>query len=173
MKIEPNVKMSRFAKLRPGDLFICFDYDASCLAMKGVDPEMDGDAIMLLLGPQLPAEMGKGPRVIRERSKSIVALGNDFVLRLPGDPKGWTNQPPPSDAACVLLLDDKAYIRANFGSRPGEVKMCWMEASTGVLRYDLPRGDAAYAVQFEIVIEGPVTLEHRVFRASSTVNISS
>jgi hypothetical protein len=173
MKIEPNVKMSRFAKLQPGDLFICFDYDAACLAMKGVDPKMDGDAIILLLGPQLPTEMGEGPRVIGERRSSIVALGNDFVLRLPCGPEGWTNQPPPSDATCVLLLDDKVHIRANFGSRPGEVRMCWVEASTGVLRYDLPRGDAAYAVDWEIVIESPLMLEHLVFRASSKVKVSS
>jgi hypothetical protein len=172
MKIEPNIKMSRFAKLKAGDLLICFDYEVPCLAMKGVDPEMDGDAIILLLGPQLPMEMGNGPRVIGERNSSVVALGNDFVLRLPSRPEGWTNQPPPSDTACVLLLDDKAYIRANFGSRPGEVKMCWIEASTGVLRYQPPRGEAVYAFGWEIVIESPVMSEHLVFR-SSKVKVSS
>lgn len=173
MRIEPHVKMSRFAKLQSGDLFICFDFETACLAMKGVDPEMDGDAIILLFGPQLPTEMGKGPRVIGGRSSSVVALGNDFVLRLPGGPEGWTNQPPPSDTACVLLLDDKVHIRANFGSRPGEVKMCWVEASTGVLRYNQPHRDAAYAVDWEIVIENPPILERVVFRASSTVKVNS
>ena len=166
MKIEPIVKMSRFAELRAGDLFISFEYGAACLAMKGVYPEMDSDAIILLLGPQLPTEMGKGPRVIGERRSSVVALGNDFVLHLPVCPEGWTNQPPPSDVACVIMLDDKAYIRANSGTRPGEVQMCWVEASTGVLRYGLPRGDAAYAVDWKIVIESPLVSEHLVFRAS-------
>ncbi len=157
--------MSRFAKHQSGDLFICFDYEAACLAMKGVDPEMDGDALALLLGPQLPPEMGSGPRITGEPASSVLALGNNFVLRLPDEPGGWIRQTPPSEATCVLLLNDQAYIRANFGRRPGEVAMCWVEAATGVLRYRLPRGDAAYAVDWEIVMESPLISEHLIFRA--------
>ncbi len=162
MHLAPNLKAVRFQQLPVGDLFICTDHETPCIALKGVDPECDGDIIVLLLGPNLPD--GMGLRVIGPRPETVIAIGKDYILRLPIDPNGWKTEVPPNDAPCVALVEDKAFFRGNFSNSLEEFRPCWIEASSGVLRYKPPPGIKAYAVKWEIVIQEPVLKEQMVLR---------
>lgn len=164
MRVIPNLKVMRLNQLQPGDLFIGAEHKPPCVGLKGVDPECDGDAIVLWLGPELPDRTG--PRVTAAQHETVIAIGKDYVLRLPTEPDGWTAEFPPIGAACLAIADDKVFFRGNFAPEPDGFKPCWIEVESGILRYRPPPGISAYAVKWEIAIEEPLCRQQTVLRIS-------
>ena len=164
MRIIPSVRIDRFAQLKSGDLFIYLNGADRCVALKGVDPTNDGDKIILLLRQATPNDAVPGPRVIGERSLTAISFGQDFILRLPSEPDGWMTSYPPEDLLCVLMAGDKAYFRGNFSQYAGDFKPCWIEVSSAVLSYKIPPGTAAFAVKWEIILQGPSAGERMILR---------
>lgn len=167
MDVVPAIHIDRFEKLKPGDLFIYTDRNVRCAALKGVAPTAGDEAISLLLGPEIPEGMGPGPWVTGIRPGTVISFGANYLLRLPTDPEGWMSAFPPDAVPCVLIADGLVHFRGSFGRMPGESRPCWLEAVTGTLQYDHPRGLSVYAVKWEIVIPGigPPVSEQVVFRA--------
>ena len=164
MRVVPTLKVARLNQLEPGDLFIGAEHKPPCVGLKGVDPECDGDPIVVWLGPNLLDKLG--PRVTAAQHETVIAIGKDYVLRLPTEPEGWTTEFPPPASACVSLADDKAFFRGNFVPEPDAFKPCWIEAESGILRYKPPPGITAYAVNWEIVIEEPMCRQQTVLRVA-------
>ena len=159
MRITPNLKAVRFQQLEPGDLFIFASNEFRCMALRGVDPELHGDVIALLLGPGLATN--NQMRVLKPGHQAVIAIGKDYVLRLPVAPAGWAADLPPNDTSCLAVTDGRAFFRGNFGGTGENFRPCWIEAATGTLRYQPPPGIAAYAIQWEIVIEDAALNENQ------------
>ena len=160
MEITPDLKVTRFAQLAPGDLFICPHGDVAFVAMVAKDPTEDGEKVMVPLGPVFPDGVN-GPSLVRRARTTVIAFGKEYALRLPTHARGWRANEPASDISCILVTENGAYLRANF--RPpqhGEFSACYIDIATGLVQttgtgpqqqFAPPRGLAAFAVAWEIV----------------------
>jgi hypothetical protein len=159
MEITPSLKVTRFAQLEPGDLFIVPNGDEALVAMVAEDPTQNGEQLMLTLGPTFPAGT-TGPSIMRCADMTVLSLAKAYELRLPCQPGGWLPSEPAPDKNCILVTEHGAYWRANFDSaRTGGFKPCYADIVTGLVhttgrgpfqQFAMPGGQAAFAVAWEI-----------------------
>jgi hypothetical protein len=159
-KITPSLKVTRFAQLEPGNLFIVPNGDEALVATVAEDPTQNGERLMLTLGPTFPAETN-GPSLLRCPGMTVLSLAKAYVLRLPCQPHGWLDNEPPPDKYCILVNETSAYWRANFNSgRDRGFKACYIDVATGLIQtagrgplrqFAMPSGLATFAVAWEIV----------------------
>lgn len=152
MQVVPNVKVTRFEQLEPGDLFIMLYRDRSCLALKAVDQLGNGDKLILPLDPSF-TKRALGPHLLGWQGATAVSFGRDYTVRLPTASEAWAIQAPEYDVFCLAVTSDHIYFRANFSTYENDFRACWVRAADGEVIYDRLPPIMAYALQWEIVIE--------------------
>lgn len=155
MAITPQLKIERFEQLSPGDLFIWPYHGQAYFGLKVIDPERNGERLILPLGPSFPPEIG-GPRLIGWQGVTTASFAKDYTLRLPTAPEGWTELPPGNEVFCLGVTTDGAYFRANFSPHPGVFRECWVRVADGVVHYGRVKGITLYATQWEILVEDKI-----------------
>lgn len=158
MHSQPKVKISRIAQLEVGDLFIYPHDCGSCLALSAIDPAMDNDKAMVLLGPVFPRGV-VSPSLVTPAQATVISFGKEYCLRLPTQPGGWVATEPSHHQLCLAVTEQATYFRVNFaGQNMPEFHPCYVNIATGLIeashdgmRYMAPRGIAAYAIAWEIV----------------------
>ena len=93
MQRIPKVRIDRFAQLDPGDVFVYPRSGGSCLALKALDDEANGEQLILPLGPTYPPSTG-GPRLIVPEGFTVISYGKDYTLRLPSATDAWSHRAP-------------------------------------------------------------------------------
>src|SRR5665213_452969 len=88
MEVTPKMRVTRFEKLEPGDLFIYLTDEGSCFALKTATTK-DGDpSDILVLGPNFPYET-KESMLLRWQPTTVVSFGKDYKIILPTKPSAW------------------------------------------------------------------------------------
>jgi hypothetical protein len=158
MQVSPSVRVTRFAQLAAGELIIYEHSGGSCVGMAVEDP-VQGEKLLLPLGPNLPKSM-RWPTLQKPKESTVVSFGQQFELRLPTVPAGWTIQEPPPEAQAICVGDDRAYFRPSFSWDPGEYSPCYVDMATGLIlatgsgpsaRFVLPQAILAFATDWRIV----------------------
>lgn len=157
MEIAPKLTATRFAPLDPGDLFICHDGTGSYVAITVTDPTSDGDKLALLLCP--PSAQGIGLPTLTGLPPDTLAIsfGKNYLLRLPCDTTGWLTAEPSRDRHCLVLQDEKLYIRGFFPKYGVGLLPCYVGIKDGLIltagsgprsEFTRPRGNCAYATEW-------------------------
>ena len=84
MEITPNLKVTRFALLDAGDLFICHG-DEAFFAIAAKDPTEDGEKVMVPLGPIFPNGVN-WPKSVRCVRTTVISFGQG--IRTPSSYSG-------------------------------------------------------------------------------------
>jgi hypothetical protein len=99
MKLSPpDMKPTRFAQLKPGEVFVFAADTMSCVALAVADPAADGDMAIVPLGPVLPSDMLWLGVVVPRSDMRVISLGTNCEIRLPTDADGWAAEVPPLTA---------------------------------------------------------------------------
>lgn len=151
MEINPPARVTRFAKLEPGDLFIILDYSATYYAIK--TQPVDGDDFFVSLGPTF-GESVEEPFLLAGRSATVVSFGKNYSVLLPLEASAWTEKVPERRSVCLALSSDGTYIRANRGPSPLQANMCYLDVKSGKLTQGLGSGGVAYTTTWEIAALG-------------------
>ncbi len=161
MKVTPAVTVTRFAQLTGGELFLFEHASGACVGLVVEDPTQNGEKLILPLGPELPPHMS-WPTLQSPRAFTAISFGKDFEVRLSTEPHGWTSTEPPPNVRTILVADDRAYFRANFGhdaETVGLYRPCFVDLATGLIcasgkgpheQYNRPVGTAAFVIEWEI-----------------------
>lgn len=159
LKIEPKLRLCEFEELSPGDLFIYFHDNGSCVALKVEDPTQNGEKLIVPFGPAFPRSLN-GPNLLQGRQENVISFGKDYVLRLPSYAEGWSRSEPSANVPCILKTSDSSFLRTNFSPRIEEFLPCYIDMSTGLIHSDTgrlqdqftrPRGVRAVAVDWELM----------------------
>jgi hypothetical protein len=163
LKIEPKLRLCEFEELSPGDLFIYFHDNSSCVALKAEDPTQNGEKLIVPLGPAFPNSVN-GPYPLLGREKNVISFGKDWILRFPSHAEGWSSLEPSANVPCILKTRDGCFLRANFSPRIGEFLPCYIDMSTGLIhasteglqdRFTRPAGAGVVAVEWELMTVEP------------------
>jgi len=154
MVITPSLKSTQFSELKPGDLFFLHRTPGSHAALAVHDPKTNAKDKMLILpgprsstAPKVPTLMGASQQT------RVVSFAKDYKLRLPCDPSAWLFTEPPAECACLVLAEDKLYIRARL-DLGGSLIQCYIGVEDGVLlgkgseRFAQPSGDCTYTLDW-------------------------
>jgi hypothetical protein len=157
MKAVPSLRITRFAQLKSGDLFLWRYEDQACVAMVAVDPTQDGDKRAIVLGPKFPTG-SIGPTLVSPRGTTAIFFDNEYVIRLPVHASGWLDVTPPQDVCCILVTEQGAYFRVNSIRSRDEFRPCYVNVATGLIcasdfAYREPGGVPAFAVHWEIATD--------------------
>jgi hypothetical protein len=152
MRVEPQLKINRFEQLEVGDLFVADFEGGCCFALKVIDPERDGDTLILPLGPSFPRELSPGQFVVSPE-RTCISFGKDYSVRLPADVNGWSIEDEPDFAQLALVVTQgNIYIRANSNPRKGIFHRCFVGLHDGRVLYGGVSQIRAYATRWEIVV---------------------
>lgn len=159
MVVTPKLKVARFAKLRSGELFL-FEHDhIQCVGLVAEYRDPDPKKLLLALGPKFPGNLS-GPCLVGSVSVTTVSFVKEFSIRLPVDPKYWTDTEPDIDCYCLAASENNLYFRANSHTVPGQPFIrCFVDAASGIVEvnqhrfgeFARPPGILAFAVSWEIV----------------------
>ena len=112
MKISPNVTVGRLAQLKPGDLFLCAE-SGPFVGMVVHDPTLDGDRIILSLGPTFP-QGAKCPRLVPAPNATVISCPPedcggpaDFLARR----EAWQSMDAIDDLGVMAEVIDQAVIQ--------------------------------------------------------------
>lgn len=157
MKVQPVLKVDRFAQLAPGDLFIFNHNNGSCMALKVADPANDGDKLILPLGPTFPAGIS-GPTLMSPQDMTVVSFGKDYTLKLPTEATGWVVSEPAPNLHCFVVNERGVYARANFAPPGKSFRWCFVEIGSGSIlskesSYIVPASPRAYAIEWALVTD--------------------
>lgn len=160
MKISPSVIVARLAQLKPGDLFLFPGEPGPFVGMVVQDPTLDGDRIILSLGPTFPPGT-KCPSIVPAPQATVISFRNDFQLRLPAQLDGWATEPPATECPCIVIADGITYFRANFAPALMRPQACYVDLATGGILtrgpgrsqvyVSVPSSVAAFAVRWELL----------------------
>ncbi len=159
MQTIPELRVSRFAQLDSGDLFLWRHAERASVGIVATNPIENGQKLILSLGPDFPQNV-IGPLLLDPNGTTVVSFGKEYVLRLPVQPRGSLDTLPASDIRCILVTETGVHIRVNGGLRPGQFHPCYVDLSTGLIvtrgsgasqEFATPSGIPAFAVQWEIV----------------------
>jgi hypothetical protein len=163
LKIEPKLQLCKFEELSPGDLFIYFHDNGSCVALKAEDPTQNGEKLVIPFGPAFPRSVN-GPCLLEGPQTNVISFGKDFILRFSSYAEGWSASEPTENTVCILKTRDRFFLRANFSPRIAEFLPCYIDMSTGLInadteglqdRFTRPRGIWAVAVEWELLTIEP------------------
>src|SRR5580704_11132718 len=157
MKVVPDLKVTRYAQLKAGELFLYFHENGLSIAVAAANPVELGDLYIVTLGPKFPAAM-TGPTIhSANRSSSLLSYSSDYVLRLPAGSQAWSSEPPAAGLPCVAVAQDDTYIRANAAPLGRGFHSCYVSAKQGrilgssnAMQY-LPLRDPIFALEWEIL----------------------
>jgi hypothetical protein len=127
MLVTPSLSVTRFAQLKPGDLFISQFGEMSFVALAAADP--DGDLLMVPLGPHFPDGLD-GPSLVGSSGANVISFGKEYGLRLPARPGSWRLTPPDAGTHCIVAAEGGPFVRANFVAPPN-YKPCYVSFDTG------------------------------------------
>ncbi len=150
MKILPELTVTRFEQLTPGDLFIFLIREEQYVALAAEDKNEKGRNLILLLGPKFPEDVS-GPHLFPWTAATVISFGKEYELQLPIFPHHWSSQPPDPQQHCILLAGNTAYVRANFSPYPRRFQPCYVRMNDGLVEYGSPPGIGAFALEWEIV----------------------
>jgi len=156
MLIAPQLAVTRFAQLRPGDLFIYPYGEDAFVALKVMAP--DGDMLFMPMGPGFPDGLTY-PRLLHEPAATVISFGKDYILRLPTRPKSWRSEPPPAETHCIVMAEDGAYVRASFVPEKMGYRACYVALGSGTIAtdgsstYSAPRGHMSFALEWEMLTQ--------------------
>jgi hypothetical protein len=178
LKIEPTLRLCEFEELLPGDLFIYFHDNGSCVALKAEDPTQNGEKLIVPLGPTFPNSVN-GPYPLPGRQINVISFGRDWILRFPSRADGWSRSEPSANVPCILKTRDGCYLRANFSSRTAEFLPCYIDMSTGLIQasteglqyqFTRPAGAGVVAVEWELMTVEP---KPRLIFAQRSLHVES
>jgi hypothetical protein len=162
MKVTPNLKITRFAQLEAGDLHLCWLGGEPCVAFVAVDPTENGQKLEVPLGPTFRAGT-RGPTLVTPANHTVASFGKDYALRLPVSTPGWQEAEPEPDRPCILLVEDRAYFRVDFGGYRGFIA-CYVDVASGLIctiggghnqQFARPAGTALFATEWELLTTEP------------------
>ena len=153
MEVTPKMKVARFEKLEPGDLFIYLTDKGSCFALKTQNTK-DGDpSDILVLGPNYPYE-AKESMLLRWQPTTVVSFDKDYKIILPTKPSAWFLNGNIRSAVCLAVCDEDVFVCTNGGTSPSHFFQCFVELKTGkIIENHLP-GITAYTNHWEIALPG-------------------
>ena len=151
MDFSPPFRTDQFERLEAGELFF-IEYDNfHAVAIKVKDAGIEGQNLMALLGPDVPAKYGTG-RLIKGQRTAVVRIGLDYKIMLPTTPKGWTQQAPGANVLALALRNDTLSIRINLDNRPGKFNPGYLRLPGGTIDFQNANNAALFASQWEIAL---------------------
>jgi hypothetical protein len=153
MDVFPKLRVERFHQLKLGELFIFADAaDAGerFYAMKVQALESGDDAMMIPLGPQLPAPLD-GCYLLQWQAATVLSLGPDFQVVLPSEPSAWSVNGLSRDPICLAMSGDQPYVCANSSNHPSMFAPVYVNMKTGEICKRLA-GSAVYTNSWAIDI---------------------
>ena len=115
---------------QPGDLIFVFHDNVSYVAITVKDPTSK-EQLTLILGPAST----KFPIVFNLTAFpgycTVASFEKSYEVVLPCEPKYWF-ETEPEDGPCLVLADDKQYVRAKYGYG-GQQAYCYVEIKSGLL----------------------------------------
>ena len=154
MDLFPQVAIERFEQLKPGDLFLVELLDTKMVALRAVDDQRDGDKLMILLGPNFPAEWRPG-FLAPWHGVTVVSLGTNYTLELPCTPDGWSSSPPPPEVLSLLKAGDEVFVRGYFQQQASRFAECLVNVRTGAATYQHRPSMPMYASRWAISLRDP------------------
>jgi hypothetical protein len=133
------MKSVRLDLAKPGDLIFVFHDNVSYVAIAVKDPTAT-EQLTLLLGP-VSTKFPIVPNLTAFPGHCTVAsFEKGYELVLPCEPKYWF-ETEPEDGPCLVLAEDKQYVRARYGYG-GQQTYCYVEIKSGLLLMN--RGNFAH-----------------------------
>jgi hypothetical protein len=158
MQMSLPVRITRFAQLSSGDLFMYRHSGGPCVGFVAENPLENGEKLVLPLGPEIPPDM-RWPTLQTARGFTAISFGQSFSLRLPANASGWSYEEPPPESRTILVVDDKPYFRADCSLNNRRFLPCFVDMSTGLIvttgagisaEFGRPAGTSAFAIQWEL-----------------------
>jgi hypothetical protein len=162
VRTSPKLRASRFAQIKPGELFILVRRSQRYVGLKAHDCTCaagdEGEHLLLPIGPSLPDGM-TFPTLINDPAATVVSFGQDYIVRLPTGPGDWFDDEPPEAVFALALTEDSIFLRCNFSPVPGHFRACYVNLSDGEIcgvgsgsnaHYIAPPGIKAYATRWEL-----------------------
>ncbi|HWE76109.1 MAG TPA: hypothetical protein VG328_23310 [Stellaceae bacterium] len=154
MEILPQCRAAQFAQVEPGSLCFMLHPEGQCADFIVHDPTA-GDKLHLPLGPAFPQDM-RWPTLVGWGEMKLLSFGKEFDVLLPNSEAGWSFVEPSRETICLLLADDKLYLRANFLPHPNDFRACFVDLETGNVfcaggQYARPPGTAVFAIDWAFV----------------------
>ncbi len=111
--------------------------------------------LVVPLGPFFPDGLNC-PSLIGEPAATVLSYGKEYTLQLPTRPEGWSITAPAPETHCMVLTEEGAFVRANFGPQGQGYRPCYIAMATGTIvqhgmAYVEPRGHKAYALEWELL----------------------
>jgi hypothetical protein len=159
MQSNPPLRVTRFAQLSPGDLFILRRRDERYVGLVVHDSTEDGQTLLLPIGPTLPSFMTWPTLTEDHPGATVISFGADYAARLPVDPAGWEDEEPPAAVTALVVAEGATFLRCNFSPRPGQFQACYVNLADGEICtsgggrggfYVRPSGIRAYATRWEL-----------------------
>jgi len=152
MKMTPTPTVTRFEQLNPGDLFFVEIQERSCVALKAVDDERDGDTLMVVLGPYSSFNEEVIPGILLSwKAATVVSFSNEFTVSLPTEPEDWTTTAPADGVLPLVISDGDIYVRA-VSDVYGRRLKCFVKISNGRVIYQPRTSISAYALKWGLAI---------------------
>jgi len=160
----PSLRVTRFAQLEPGDLFILRRREERYVGLTVHDATEEGQKLLLPIGPTLPNFMTY-PTLISDPGATVISFGKDYTARLPIGPGAWEDDEPPAAVTAIAVAEDGVFLRCNFSNHPHHFQACYVDLKDGEICatgrgrgavYARPNGIRAFATHWDfITIEEP------------------
>lgn len=163
MKTYPKIKIDRYDKLEPGDLFSAELHQIPFLALKCAKNK-DGDpSEFVALGPAFPYAAHEA-FLMPWDGFTAVSYGKDFSIILPTAAGAWREQAERRKPVCLALCENELYICVNGAKSPQQHFPCFVHIATGkIIENRLPT-HALYTHDWQIVVEGPANTTLPILR---------
>ena len=159
MQTTPTIRVTRFAQLEPGDLFILRRQHERYVGLMVRDSAENGQTFLLPIGPSLPRFMTY-PSLTVDPGTTVISFGKDYILSLPTDPAAWEDEPPPASVTAIAVTDAGVFLRCNFLPHRDQFRACYVDLTDGEIcirgtgtsaAYAEPLGIRAYATRWELL----------------------
>ena len=149
MMLFPKPRLTRFAQLQPGGLFLMFGERHRMYGLKTAP--VDGDHLIVTLGPF----QGEHPEshVTDDQHVPVLAYDKAFCVLLPTESSAWSldgdvRTPP----VYLALCEETIYVCTNASRSASGYTPCFVDISSGHALERLP-SRAVFTNAWEIVIE--------------------
>ena len=150
----PKIKVARFDKLAPGELFVLFESGKPCFAIKTEALEETSESEMVLLGPTFPEGITEAT-VTKWQAATVVSYGTDFTVFLPQTPSAWFKTGETRTSVCLAISGDDVFVCANGANYPPMYLQCFINLKTGALIERNLSQISAFTKTWEIAVTNP------------------